>query len=53
MYDASAEWVATHKERLLPETFVELTYLVSEPGLHADFGQLQTAVVLDLCNHAA
>jgi len=36
MYDTSAAWVATHKERLLPETFVELTYVVTEPGLQQD-----------------
>lgn len=36
MYDASAAWVATHKERLLPETFIELTYSVTEPGLQRE-----------------
>ena len=26
-------WKAAHKERLLPETFIELSYSVTEPGL--------------------
>lgn len=34
--EASAAWVEIHKDQLLPETFIELTYVVSEPGLQQD-----------------
>ncbi len=36
MQNTSAAWVATHKQRLLPETYIELEYVASEPGLQAD-----------------
>lgn len=34
--EASAAWIETHKERLLPETFIELTCVVTEPGLQTE-----------------
>ena len=36
MISASSEWVAAHKELLLPEMFIELDYTVTEPGLQED-----------------
>ena len=29
-------WKAAHKQRLLPETFIEISYAVTEPGLQQD-----------------
>ena len=36
MITASAGWVAAHRQLLLPETFIEIEYTVSEPGLQED-----------------
>lgn len=36
MISASAGWVAEHQKTLLPETFIEIAYTVSEPGLQED-----------------
>lgn len=36
MIPVSSGWVAAHKETLLPEMFVEVTYRVTEPGLQQD-----------------
>lgn len=36
MINVSYDWVAAHKETLLPEMFLELTYSVTEPGLQED-----------------
>ena len=36
MINVSYDWIAAHKETLLPEMFVELTYGVTEPGLQED-----------------
>ena len=36
MIRVSEAWKETHNEQLLPETFVEVEYRVSEPGLQAD-----------------
>ena len=36
MIAVSNGWVNAHKETLLPEMFVELTYEVTEPGLQSD-----------------
>ena len=33
MLNVSAGWKAAHGEMLLPETFIEITYRISEPGL--------------------
>lgn len=33
---ASAKWKRKYKEKLLPETYIELTYAVTEPGLQFD-----------------
>lgn len=36
MIDVSKEWKETHKALLLPETFIKLSYNVTEPGLSND-----------------
>ena len=36
MIPVSSGWVDAHRETLLPEMFVELTYTVTEPGLQGD-----------------
>ena len=36
MINVSDEWKAAHKQRLLPETFIEISYAVTEPGLQQD-----------------
>ncbi len=36
MISASAGWVAEHQKTLLPETFIEIAYTISEPGLQED-----------------
>lgn len=36
MIDVSANWKAAHERTLLPETFIEITYNVTEPGVQAD-----------------
>lgn len=36
MIDVSNEWKETHSELLLPETFIKLSYNVTEPGLSND-----------------
>jgi hypothetical protein len=34
--NVSAKWKAAHERTLLPETFVEITYNVTDPGVQAD-----------------
>ena len=36
MINVSDEWKEAHKQRLLPETFIELSYAVTEPGLQEE-----------------
>lgn len=36
MVNVSANWKAAHERTLLPETFIEITYNVTEPGVQAD-----------------
>ena len=36
MINVSDEWKEAHKQRLLPETFIEISYAVTEPGLQED-----------------
>lgn len=54
MISVSNEWVSAHKETLLPEMFIKLTYGATEPGLQQDatastngeteFSQVETVV---------
>lgn len=36
MFYVSDGWIEAHKGTLLPETFIEVTYMASEPGLQQD-----------------
>ena len=36
MISVSEEWKQAHEQRLLPETFIEISYAVTEPGLQED-----------------
>ena len=36
MINVSDGWKEAHKQRLLPETFIEISYAVTEPGLQED-----------------
>ena len=36
MINVSESWKEAHKQRLLPETFIEISYAVTEPGLQED-----------------
>ena len=36
MITVSEAWKAAHKQRLLPETFIEISYAVTEPGLQQE-----------------
>ena len=36
MISVSDEWKQAHRQRLLPETFIEISYAVTEPGLQED-----------------
>ena len=36
MITVTQEWKEAHEQRLLPETFIEISYAVTEPGLQED-----------------
>ena len=49
MINVSDEWKEAHKQRLLPETFIEISYAVTEPGLQEDAvstGNMETSYSL-------